>query len=264
MKRRSGAHVAAALCGRCWWSSSDRGVSLKEITWREEKARACPGQVRHLPVQNSLGSRENAAERLGILRDADMLEGTMTDADIIYYRWLDWPVFVLLALLAASALFVLIRDLQLSAGSIRASGLSTDTRTGFRLSLIAIPCALCAYIYYSITGYSYESKRLVISSSYLACVSWREPGGKFMQIPWSSFTNISRVYWGRYPNPHLRFDLDPARAKDFPWTEYVRNQGWVLCDIHSLTDNPRENAFSTDTDEILSRVLNTWRAAQIQ
>jgi hypothetical protein len=186
----------------------------------------------------------------------------MTDADVIYYRWPDWPVLVILALFAAGILVVLIRDLGLSTASIRALGLSAVTRWWFRLSLIAAFCGLCAYIVFAITGFNYELKKLVIHKDYLACVSWRERDGKYMRVPWSSFTNISRVYWGRYREPNLRFDLDGSRAKDLHWTEYVLNQGWVLCHIRGLTDNPLRIAFPTDTNEILSRVVDAWRAAR--
>lgn len=181
----------------------------------------------------------------------------MSDAEIIYYQSSVWVLGFAVLFFAGVIAFWFFKK----------SDLSTSINLAIGSGLIFIACVAIATVFYGATRYPNDRfKKLVINEHYLSCGSWHQRDGRLMQVPWSAFTDIN-VYYSRrgWSDPHLRFDLDRSKMSDFLyWSDYIRAQGWVACDITNLTDQPERIIFPSTSDEIYSRVVSAWQAAQLR
>lgn len=102
-------------------------------------------------------------------------------------------------------------------------------------------------------------RQLVIDRDYTTCRSWSHR----QRVPWRYVAGISLAQAGRYgENIVLRFELAAAYIDQVNWTDWVKSNGWVNCQVSGVTDNPRRLALPFDTHEIYNQVVEAWRAGR--
>jgi hypothetical protein len=179
-------------------------------------------------------------------------------ATAVYYAS-PWNPFLILGLVFAVVGFIVFCGLFLLAIYFRSKKL-TPVSAFYCLVLIAILAVISIFELKLILSLPDKGPYLVIHPDYIACGSWSD-NGRYMRVPWRSFTGIERSSSWTRMRTVLVFHLNTTHIPDAPWNDWVASRGVVNCNVSWLTNDPHSYQLWADTQDMLRLATATRRSA---